>query len=70
MSRFATLMVLLGVAVALAGCPRSVGTPDPPEDGLPCSTIAECNGGAVCGELSACVDGHCEDGTSLEIPCP
>lgn len=63
----ASLALAIGL---LSGCPRSVGTPDPPEDGLMCSTVADCNEGRVCGELSACVDGHCEDGRSLEIPCP
>jgi hypothetical protein len=62
--------VLLVSVILLAGCPRDVGMPAPSEDARPCTTVADCNDGRTCGELSACVDGLCEDGTSLEIPCP
>jgi hypothetical protein len=64
-------LFVFGVITAflLAGCPRETGMPDPSEDARTCTTVAECNEGRTCGLLSACVDGLCEDGQSLEIPC-
>ena len=58
-----TVVVL---AFLLAGCPREVDVP--PAHGDPCAALDDCNDRA-CGDLRACVDGFCEEGMSVYIPC-
>jgi hypothetical protein len=67
MSRW--LIVLLALAgVVLGGCPRELVAP--PAAGDPCVENADCNPEDVtCGELRLCVGGHCEQGSSLHVPC-
>lgn len=66
---FGRLLVAGLALLALGGCPADSANPARPE-GTPCATVADCNAGQVCGRLVACVDLRCEDGQSLEIPCP
>jgi hypothetical protein len=65
--------VVVGGALALmfglTGCPPE--PQDPPRSDAPtCTTLADCNAGASCGLLAACVDQRCEAARSLEVPCP
>jgi hypothetical protein len=53
----------------LTGCPPEPQDPPRP-DARACSTLADCNAGATCGLLAACVDQRCEAARSLEVPCP
>jgi hypothetical protein len=54
-------------ASGASGCPRELEIPD--ASGPACSAHAECNAGATCGTLRACVLGHCETDPSLLVPC-
>lgn len=60
--------LLIVVASGLVGCPRRAEAPRPTE-GRACMTTADCNPDASCGALSVCVDGLCEAGRSLDVPC-
>jgi hypothetical protein len=62
------LFALCVLALVLAGCPREPRAPDP--RGEACGNSEDCNGGATCGALRACVEGFCEDQRSLIRPCP
>ena len=63
------LLFVAVLGIVASGCPAN--TEDPPRpSGTPCATVADCNAGQVCGRLVACVDLRCENGQSLEIPCP
>jgi hypothetical protein len=57
------------VATCVSGCPPEPQDPPRPET-RSCATIADCNAGATCGLLAACVDQRCESARSLEVPCP
>lgn len=52
----------------LTGCPRQPEAPDPGM-GRACEALEDCNT-ASCGALQLCVDGFCEEGSSLIRPCP
>ncbi|MCZ7678943.1 MAG: hypothetical protein M5U28_09395 [Sandaracinaceae bacterium] len=61
-------LAVIALGALLGGCPR---TPDAPEplSGTPCMQLIDCNPGRSCGALTLCVDGYCEEGTSLLRPC-
>lgn len=63
------LASLLLLVLALTGCPRTPNAPDPIM-GTPCEDNADCNPGENCGALTLCVDGLCEVGNTLVVPCP
>ncbi|MGE0787102.1 MAG: hypothetical protein AB7S26_15620 [Sandaracinaceae bacterium] len=56
-------------ALVLVGCPRQPDAP-PPGMGTPCEQLEDCNPTASCGLLTQCVDGFCEETSSLVRPCP
>jgi hypothetical protein len=57
------------LVAGLSGCPPEPQNPPRP-DARACTTVADCNAGATCGLLVACVDQRCEAARSLEVPCP
>lgn len=61
-------IAIAGIALGLAGCPREPDAPTP-LTGTPCEQLSDCNPSASCGALKLCVDGYCEEGTSLLRPC-
>jgi len=62
-------VLALSAGLALVcGCPRQPDAPDP-LSGTPCTQLSDCNPGRTCGALQLCVDGFCEEGTSLLQPC-
>lgn len=63
-------VLLLGLLLCAAGCPRQLDVPEPPDGVQRCSRMEDCNV-ARCGVLRACVGGLCEavDAGTVVVPC-
>lgn len=60
------VILFLSITSLLAACSKYDS--NDPADGE-CSTVADCNPGLTCGDLVPCVDGVCQRGQTINLPC-